>query len=318
MRNTACLTAVALLHTLGSSATIMGAPPAASFNKDLGLLRAFLGRGRIHCITGAGVSTGSNIPDYRSPNGSYSRGHKPITHQDFIKYESSRKRYWLRSIVGWDSFRLAQPNQGHYALARLESSGLVSGLITQNVDRLHSKAGSLDVLEIHGRNDFCGCLNSACGYRMPRNAVQVQLALLNKALISRVHDPALAHTSRRADGDTNIETDAAILDEVKIVACPKCGAPIKPTVVFFGDNVLPETRLACNAAVDACDGLLVVGTSLEVYSVYQYILQCNDRGVPVAIINRGQTRAEREGRAVALKADQDCSTLLHALADELI
>jgi len=152
---------------------------------------------------------------------------------------------------------------------------------------------------------------------MPRNAVQQQLALLNKDLLGRLYDPALDHANRRADGDTFIETDPVILNEVKIVACPKCGGVIKPTVVFFGDNVLPETRLACNDAVDACDGLLVVGTSLEVYSVYQYIRQCEERGVPVAIVNQGETRAEREGRAIALKVDQDCSTLLHSLADEL-
>lgn len=140
---------------------------------------------------------------------------------------------------------------------------------------------------------------------------------MNKKLLERIYDPALAETNQRADGDTQIETDMAILEEVKVVACPKCGGVIKPTVVFFGDNVDPRVRLACNAAVDACDALLVVGTSLEVFSVYQYIKQCEVRGVPVVIVNQGVTRAEREGKPVT-KIDQDCTSLLHAVANELV
>ena len=289
---------------------------------DLKLLKTFITSAKrpVQVISGAGVSTNSNIPDYRSPNGSYSRGHKPITHQQFVHHESFRKRYWLRSIIGWDTFQFAVPNPAHYALARLESGGFINGIITQNVDRLHSKAGSRNVHEIHGRNDIVHCLNPNCQCQFSRNVVQKQLALMNQKLLERIYDPttSASELARRADGDTAIETNEEILREVEIVSCPKCSGVLKPQVVFFGDNVPPPVRLACNKEVDNCDALLVVGSSLEVFSVYQYIHQLQKRGVPVAIINKGPTRAEREGQPVLFKSEEDCSVLLDALANELV
>jgi NAD-dependent deacetylase sirtuin 4 len=140
-------------------------------NDEIQQLESFLrGNDNIVVITGAGVSTSSGIPDYRGPQGSYNRGHKPVVHSEFVSSEKTRQRYWARSLLGWKSFSQARPNDAHLALANLEMRGVISTIVTQNVDRLHQKAGSIDVIDLHGRNDRLSCLS--CGYNMSRRIIQ--------------------------------------------------------------------------------------------------------------------------------------------------
>jgi len=171
------------------------------------LLSFFQRKSKLLVITGAGVSTESNLSDYRGPMGSYKRGHKPMNHTDFVTKESSRKRYWARSMIGWQSFLEARPNNAHYALAQLELAGRVQGIVTQNVDRLHQKAGSIQVVDLHGRNDRVRCLE--CGYESARRIIQEQLVLLNKQMYAemnqiqhRIRDYNSGSESGRSNDDT--------------------------------------------------------------------------------------------------------------------
>ncbi|CAN0096034.1 unnamed protein product, partial [Sphacelaria rigidula] len=199
-------------------------------------------------LTGAGVSTDSGIPDYRGPQGSYSRGHKPMMHGEFISSEANRKRYWARSVFGWSSFSAARPNAAHFALAALEAAGKISGIITQNVDGLHQKAGNRNVVDLHGRNDKVECLS--CGLKANRNAHQMHLARLNAGWIARntraaagvvaASGTAAAGTEAasgaggfqardarlRADGDADIDP-ATNLGGFEVPACVRCGGVLK-------------------------------------------------------------------------------------------
>ena len=283
-------------------------------------LSQFIKRSKnLWALTGAGISTGSNIPDYRGVNGSYAKGHKPILHQDFIQKESSRKRYWARSLVGFQSFTMARPNPAHLSLAQLEQYGMLKGVITQNVDRLHSKAGSISCIELHGRNDTVECIS--CRLKFDRQKIHYQLETRNPEFMAQqrhlFHHPKLGFPTReievllRPDGDADVVGDEQTIEGFKLVDCPECGGILKPTVVFFGDSVDPKTRADADAAAQTADAFLVVGTSLEVFSAYRFIAAAAKANVPVALVNQGQTRAERNNlQNIVFKSSTDCAVIL--------
>lgn len=245
------------------------------------LRRLFLHNRRLLVITGAGVSTASGIPDYRGPKGSYRLGHKPMSHQEFTSEARHRQRYWARSMVGFKKFDDVAPNRAHAALALLEQHGKLEALITQNVDGLHQRAGHARVIDLHGRVDVVKCLN--CGARdLPRAKVQEELEAKNAAWMAE-HLLRQGRTSQqqedkgtqqRADGDAELGPDAHYAS-FQVPLCPSCGSGLlKPDVVFFGDNVPKTTVNQCAAHVDAADAVLVVGSSLEVYSAYRLVARC--------------------------------------------
>lgn len=187
-------------------------------------------------ITGAGISTVSGIPDYRGPEGSYSKGYKPMTHQDFVKKELQRKRYWTRSTFGWVRFSAAQPNEAHRSLVRLEQQGIVRHLITQNVDRLHAKAGHQHSTDLHGRIDRVRCM--CCQGTLPRDSMQELLLQSNPVLADMLAEQQLNPTQMRSDGDMELQFDDYA--QIQLPYCQACGPDkgiLKPDVVLFGDNV---------------------------------------------------------------------------------
>jgi NAD-dependent deacetylase sirtuin 4 len=239
-----------------------------------------LARGRrLVALTGAGCSTESGIPDYRSPGRRAPR--HPIEHDAFLRRPEVRRRYWARATLGWTSFSRAEPNAAHRALAALELAGHLAGVITQNVDRLHHLAGSRRVVELHGALADVRCLG--CGASEPRPVLHARLVDANPGWLERAG--AIA-----PDGDAQLpEQDVA---SFRVVPCPSCGGVLKPDVVFFGGNVAEPTLVEAKALLAEAELLLVVGSSLTVYSGYRFARWANERGVPVAIVNLGPTRAD--------------------------
>ena len=235
---------------------------------------------RLFVLTGAGCSTGSGIPDYRDEQGAWKRT-PPVTYQAFVGDGITRRRYWARSLVGWPRIAQAQPNAAHRALAALEAQGRCSQLLTQNVDGLHQAAGSRAVIDLHGRLDAVVCLG--CGASSSRADVQRRLAEAN---------PAWAGLAAGAapDGDADLEDrDFATF---QVPACDACGGMLKPDVVFFGENV-PRARVdAAMAGLAQADGMLVVGSSLMVYSGLRFVHAAVRAQIPVAAVNLGRTRAD--------------------------
>ena len=390
--------------TADSVASYLNQPPT---DAEVFALSSFLHqKRRLVVVTGAGVSTSSGIPDYRGPQGSYKLGHKPMMHQDFVKSEAARKRYWARSMLGWSTFAQARINDAHLALANLESHGIISTVITQNVDRLHQKAGSLAVIDLHGRNDRVSCLTCQCN--LSRRLLQTQIDQLNPSFRTRIDlevarlQAVDAATSRSTATTTATATDTAtsgvesrrgdeesatasslraargLLNEVErrvipdwpvgaegkvvratkgavaqatappisstnpmasvlradgdaelgmtdfsafmVPSCPRCSTGIlKPDVVFFGDSVHPSRVQDAYSAVEQCDGMLVVGTSLEVYSAFRFVDRASKSGKPIAIVNMGSTRAEREQLpGIVFKSESNCAALLKQVADQII
>ncbi|MBP0589388.1 NAD-dependent protein deacetylase [Paraburkholderia sp. LEh10] len=257
---------------------------------------------RLFVLTGAGISTDSGIPGYRDESGAWKRS-PPITLQEFLGSIASRQRYWARSTVGWPVVANAQPNAAHRALARLEAAEHVRALVTQNVDGLHQRAGSSDVIELHGSIGEVTCLD--CGTQHARASIQQVLIDGNPALLDVIAEPA-------ADGDAHLEWHD--LGAFRIPACPNCGGLLKPAVVFFGENV-PKARVeAAMHALDAADGMLVVGSSLMVYSGYRFCVWAQKLGKPIAAINLGRTRADA---LLSLKVEAPCGDALAALAASL-
>ncbi|GAB0093770.1 NAD-dependent protein deacylase [Sergentomyia squamirostris] len=252
---------------------------------DIARLEDFLrDKSQILVLTGAGISTESGIPDYRSEGvGLYARTNtRPIQHPDFVKYENVRKRYWARNFVGWPRFSSIEPNAIHHSLARFERQGRILGLVTQNVDCLHTKAGSKKIIEIHGNGYIVICLS--CDYSIPRHDFQDILNTMNPSMAVTIPDML------RPDGDVDIPQEA--IDSFRVPSCPQCGGSLKPRIVFFGDNVPMKSiedivRWNCES-----DGLLVLGSSLLVFSGYRLVLQTKELGLPVAIVNIGPTRAD--------------------------
>ncbi|HEX5371720.1 MAG TPA: NAD-dependent protein deacetylase [Aquabacterium sp.] len=276
--------------------------PEAGLTRLTDLLRH---GGPMAVITGAGLSTASGIPAYRDQHGQWQHS-RPIQHQEFLRSETVQRRYWARSFVGWPTIGRAEPNAGHHALARLERAGRVHTVITQNVDGLHQRAGSQRVIELHGRIGQVVCLS--CRQTYPRHEVQDWLTRINPDV-----DPAMAAMARTApDGDAHLE-DAAHAG-FRVPACPACRGPLKPDVVFFGDNV-PRDRVAeATRVMDDASALLVVGSTLMVYSGFRFASQAHRLGKPIIAINRGVTRADD---LLTAKIDDDCSTVLTRLLDAL-
>ena len=251
---------------------------------------------RLFVLTGAGCSTASGIPDYRDRNGDWKRK-PPVTYQAFLNEPATRARYWARSHAGWPMVARARPNAAHRALAALEHEGRIERLVTQNVDGLHQRAGSRAVIDLHGRIDAVRCL--ACGARSSRDAVQAQLRARNPAWMEAV-DAAIA-----PDGDADLDG----IDTTTFVAphCAACAGLLKPDVVFFGENVPRERVFDAQAALQASDAMLVVGSSLMVYSGYRFAVRAREAGLPLAILTSGTTRAD----AIAtLKLDADSGETL--------
>lgn len=234
---------------------------------------------RLLVLTGAGCSTDSGIPDYRDDSGEW-KHRRPMSFGEFVSSETARRRYWAGSLAGWPRVRDARPNAAHVALERLEAGGRIVRIVTQNVDGLHQKAGSRRVTDLHGRLDAVECLD--CGARMAREDVQELLLAWNPALPSTGFAPA-------PDGDVRT---FGTPERLRIPECRECGGPLKPAVVFFGENV-PRLRVdETLRALAESDALLVVGTSLMVYSGYRFVLAAEALGRPVGILSRGRTRAD--------------------------
>jgi NAD-dependent SIR2 family protein deacetylase len=253
-------------------------------------------------LTGAGCSTGSGIPAYRDEQGAWKHP-RPVLLPDFLRDPGMRRRYWGRSIVGWPRFAAAAPNAAHHALAALGHAGRVSALVTQNVDRLHQKAGSDAAIDLHGRLDRVECLG--CRAQFPRAALQVELESLNPGWEPPVAVPG-------PDGDAHLaDTD---FSRFHVPACRLCGGILKPAVVFFGESIPAATRAAAHAAFAGADAVLVVGSSLMVYSGYALVRDAARRHVPVACIGLGQTRADD---LMPLRVAADCARALTALTVRL-
>ncbi|HVE11112.1 MAG TPA: NAD-dependent protein deacetylase, partial [Paraburkholderia sp.] len=238
----------------------------------------------------------------RDDNGDWKRS-PPITLQEFLGPQTLRARYWARSMVGWPVVAQAQPNVAHVALARLEAAGYVDTLVTQNVDGLHQRAGSSDVIELHGSIGEVVCL--ACGTPHTRASVQQTLEADNPALLDASAEPA-------ADGDAHLEWHA--LDVFRVPACTHCGGMLKPSVVFFGESVPRERVDTAMRALEAADAMLVIGSSLMVYSGYRFCAHAHKLGKPLAAINLGRTRADP---LLSLKVAAPCGGVLSALAARL-
>lgn len=252
-------------------------------------------RHQVAVITGAGVSTASGIPDYRDVEGRWKRN-QPVTWQDFVGSAVVRHRYWARSYAGWRHFSETRPNAAHVALAELEQRGRVAGIVTQNVDRLHQRAGSRHVVDLHGRLDVVVCLDCATRYR--RDWLQRRLAAMNPGWAD--HTPRIA-----PDGDADIED--ADFSTFRYPDCPRCGGMLKPDVVFYGESVPARQRERATELVDAADGVLVVGSTLMVWSSFRLVRAAALRGVSIAAINRGRTRADD---LLAVKCPADGGTVL--------
>jgi NAD-dependent SIR2 family protein deacetylase len=253
-----------------------------------------LGDRRWLVLTGAGVSTDSGIPDYR---GSGAPVRTPMTLAQFRSGHAARQRYWARSYLGWSSMRTARPNRTHELLADLEAEGLLSGLITQNVDGLHTAAGHRHLVELHGRIDRVVCLG--CGELSGRAALQDRLGALNRAFTT-------AGARLLPDGDVALEAT----DGFVVADCDVCGGLLKPDVVFFGENVPPDRVDHCRTLVEQAGVLLVLGSSLHVFSGRRFVKQAWARGLPVVIVNRGPTRADA---LATVKVDGGCAEVLAAL-----
>jgi NAD-dependent SIR2 family protein deacetylase len=256
------------------------AESSASDLEALGGIREVLAGLPLALLTGAGLSTDSGIPDYRGPD---SPPRSPMTYQEFVGDAANRQRYWARNHIGWSHLRRANPNAGHAAVALLEQRGLLTGLITQNVDRLHEDAGSVNVVDLHGRFDQVICLECRRTY--------------SRQLLAGILE----------------ELNPDFLDHV-VARCPACGGVLKPDFVYFGENVPKERVERAYAMVDEAEALLVAGSSLSVMSGLRFVRHAAKQGKPVVIINRGQTRGDD---LATIKLEAGVSESLAWLAEEL-
>ncbi|QNE73505.1 NAD-dependent protein deacetylase [Streptomyces finlayi] len=248
---------------------------------DLSPVADALRAGDVLVLSGAGISTESGIPDYRGEGGSLNR-HTPMTYQEFTADAQARRRYWARSHLGWRTFGRASPNEGHRAVSAFGRHGLLSGVITQNVDGLHQAAGSEDVVELHGSLDRAVCLS--CGTFTPRRELARQLEEANAGF-----RPVAA--AMNPDGDADL-TDEQVGD-FHVVSCAVCDGILKPDVVFFGEAVPPRRVEQCRELVREAATLLVLGSSLTVMSGLRFVRQAAQAGIPVLIVNRDPTRGDR-------------------------
>ncbi|MEU4688388.1 NAD-dependent protein deacetylase [Actinoplanes sp. NPDC023714] len=243
-------------------------------------LDEWIAEGGVTVLSGAGLSTDSGIPDYRGPSGSARRG-SPMTYQTFTGDPIARRRYWARSHLGWRTIGGALPNDGHRAVARWQESGLLNGVITQNVDGLHQAAGARDVVELHGNLARIVCLG--CGELTPRAELGRRLDLAN---------PGFAAVATAINPDGDVELDDAELTGFAVVDCRTCGGVLKPDVVYFGETVPAGRVTRAFELVGSARTLLVLGSSLTVMSGRRFVLRAVKEGIRVAIVNRGVTRGE--------------------------
>ncbi len=285
--------------TQGITAAVDGAEQATALERLVDFAAASR---RLAVLTGAGVSTDSGIPDYRGPDGQWKQP-RPMLARDFVGSAEARRRYWGRSVIGWRRVAAGRPSAAHTALAALEARGRVHHVITQNVDGLHQRAGSRHVTDLHGRLDTIECLG--CGARIARRKFQQWLEAMNPRW-----DPDGGR--ERPDGD--VELGDADYGSFTVPACRHCGGILKPWVVFFGENV-PRPRLEqAMARLAEADALLVAGSSLMVFSGYRFVREAQRMGKPVAVLNRGRTRADEQ---VELKVEAACGSALTALAESI-
>nr|WP_305091901.1 NAD-dependent protein deacetylase [Prescottella sp. R16] len=253
---------------------------------------------RVCVLTGAGVSTDSGIPDYRGPD---SPPRNPMTYQQFVGDAAFRRHYWARNHLGWRFMDAARPNLGHRALARLERAGVVHGVITQNVDLLHTKAGSRRVVDLHGSYAQVRCL--VCDHRISRWTLADRLDAANPGFADTV--AAATGVEIAPDADAVVEST----DHFRVVDCDRCGGTLKPDIVYFGESV-PKPRVAeAFSMVDAADALLVAGSSLTVMSGLRFVRRAARAGTPVVIVNRGATRGDE---FASIKLELGCSEVLDA------
>lgn len=250
----------------------------------------------IFVLTGAGVSTASGLPNYRDEAGNWMH-QKPMEYRDFIQQRASRQRYWARSAVAWQRFVQARPNPAHHALVRLQSLMKVSRLVTQNVDRLHQRAGSRDVIDLHGNLEKTVCLD--CGGKASRDRFQHRLLASN---------PGLARLSAQPLPDGDALIDNFDPDQMRVPGCETCDGRLKPDVVFFGESVPADRVRECFDALKGSDAMLVVGSSLMVYSGLRFVRQAFQQKLPILAINRGLTRADE---LFDCKIEADCADTLN-------
>jgi len=280
-----------MLHSMDATVTVNPTSPA---------LADFATRyRRLFVLTGAGCSTDSGIPDYRDVNGEWKRP-SPVTYQAFTGEDATRRRYWARSLIGWPTMAQARPGASHRALAQLEAAGRIELLLTQNVDGLHSVAGSTRTIDLHGRIDTVRCL--ACDTRTPRVDLQREL---------RRRNPQWAELEARAAPDGDADLDGRDFSSFDVPDCGVCGGMLKPDVVFFGESVPKERVTASFAALEQADAVLVAGSSLMVYSGFRFVQAAAKAGKPIAAINMGRTRADD---LFTLKMAQPVGETLTALA----
>jgi NAD-dependent SIR2 family protein deacetylase len=294
------------LTGFASMPPVAAANPSDEERRTLLRIRDVLAGRRFALLTGAGLSTDSGIPDYRGPG---SPPRSPMTYQEFVKDEANRQRYWARNHVGCSHLRHADPNQGHYAAAELERRGHLTGLITQNVDRLHEDAGSVNVVDLHGRYDQVVCL--ACGRTYSRRLLAGVLEELNPEFLSRAAESGLVEMA--PDADATVE-DQSLISSFVVAVCPACGGTLKPDFVYFGENV-PKGRVERSyRMVDEAHALVAAGSSLTVMSGLRFVRHAAKDGKPVIIINRGPTRGDDKA---SIKLEAGVSESLAWLAAEL-
>ncbi|MGA9361355.1 MAG: NAD-dependent deacetylase [Mycobacterium sp.] len=270
-------------------------------------LVALLAGRRVAVLTGAGISTDSGIPDYRGPDSPPSN---PMTIRQFTSDPVFRQRYWARNHIGWRHMDDTLPNAGHRALAALEHAGVVTAVITQNVDLLHTKAGSANVVNLHGTYARVICLG--CGYTMSRAALAEQLEALNPGFIERAFERATAvgGLAVAPDADAVVAETASF----RYLDCPRCAGMLKPDIVYFGETVPKEVVSQAYSLVNEAEALLVAGSSLTVFSGYRFVRHAAALGIPIAIVNRGRTHGDDLS---TIKVDGGCSELLTLLSTEL-
>ncbi|MEE4278190.1 MAG: NAD-dependent protein deacetylase [Halieaceae bacterium] len=260
-------------------------------SKSSDTLRRLVGHLPCLALTGAGISAGTGIPTYRDRRGRWLRS-DPIKHQEFIRDAAKRQRYWGRSMVGWPGVRDALPAPAHRSIARLQARGAVAQIVTQNVDRLHQRAGAQAVTDLHGRLDRVLCLD--CGDNSCREYLQGRLESLNPWLRPALHEA-------RPDGDADLPDHT--IEAVRVPDCERCGGTLMPDVVFFGGSI-PAARVdACRAALQDAQSLLVIGSSLTVYSGFRFCRWAEAAGLPIFLINPGQSRADAIAEKCPLDAD---------------
>ncbi|MFF1381841.1 NAD-dependent protein deacetylase [Streptomyces sp. NPDC058308] len=273
--------------------TLSWEPPSgqddlAPASREVAAVVAAVRAGGVVVLSGAGLSTESGIPDYRGAHGSLRRHHVPMTFQEFTADAQARRRYWARSQLGRRVMARARPNTGHRALAALARAGLVTGVITQNVDALQQAAGTQEVIELHGSLSRTVCLD--CGDLGDRAELDERLRRANPHFEAR----AAGHRAARVNPDGDVELPQEAVRAFEVVACKACGSGIlKPDVVFFGENVPPARVAACRRRVAQASALLVLGSSLTVMSGLRFVRQAAQAGIPVLIVNQGPTRGDR-------------------------